>query len=105
LARLQDEPTSIDHIRREKTDGDGIEFDKAVVLNDNDWPRFPGIILRATAGPNFATLHSGQSSVGQSEIESMKAKSSFSPGLLAIAIDCRLASFANSGDRMSGTQI
>jgi hypothetical protein len=35
----------------------------------------------------------------------MKAKSFFSPGLLAIAIDCRLASLANAGERMSGTQI
>ena len=76
---------------------------EAIVLNNDGGTRLTGIVARACNGPDLAAFHS--SSHIQEESDSMKAKSSFACGLRASARDWRRASFANSGERVSGTHI
>src|SRR3954451_2869912 len=89
--------------RRQQANRGRISCVEAIVLNNHSGPRLTRILATACAGPNLAPSH--LSSQSQEESDSMNAKSSLACGLRASARDWRRASLANSGERVSGTQI
>src|SRR5882724_11322508 len=63
------EERSIGRIARESADGDGARCAEPIILNDDDRPRFAGIVLTAGSGPHLTALHSST----PAEMVSMKA--------------------------------
>ena len=74
-------------IGRKRTQGDGQRPIEPVVLKNDDRTRFPGIVGTSGNAPYFASFHVAS----QSATDSMKARSSCSCALLAIANDWRRA--------------
>jgi len=87
-------------VSRKRTYRHGVGIEP-VVLEDDCWPRFAGVVTATGDGPDLASSHSS----GQSDTESTKAWSSALCSLAATALAWRCASAANPGARTSGTQI
>ena len=75
---------------------------KGVVLQNHRRPWLARIVGSSSKGPDFAAPHA---SSGQTETESIKAWSSLSRGLLAMASESRWACRLNAFDRTSGTHM
>src|SRR5713101_1272704 len=52
------EERSVGRIARDSADGDGARCAEPIILNDDDRPRFAGIVLPARSGPHLTALHS-----------------------------------------------
>ena len=91
----------IDAVSRQRADRDGGCRIEGVVLENDRWSGFAGVIRPSCNRPEFTALHSG----GQSETESTNACSSRSNLSAPTSSDWRCASRAKLRDRTSGTQI